>query len=155
MGSGGAFVADDGRAGCDATRNHEGVDDRGRGPMEDVGVPLDGAQEFALVEAMFGARQESGLKARWEGRARFEQFAGSGVGDRFAREGDEMQAGLGGKVTEILGVAHREAFGQQQEQVKNVVLMGLRMGESLSREPAGRQGADSARQAPLAGVWNG
>jgi len=115
-----------------------------RGVMKAAGTPLTADQESSLIDAMFEARNETGLTERWDGRAGFEQFGKPGVSKRFESDWVALQENLDGRLPDVLDGTQTEAFSQHQAQYRDMILMSFRMVETMieaANEPAGAPAA--------------
>ncbi|MEP4077078.1 hypothetical protein [Haloferula sp.] len=108
--------------------------------MEDLGSPMEPAQESQLIEAMFGARTETGLSEKWEGRQGFYQYGEPGVSKRFEDDWSSMQTNLNGRVGDILNDSQQVALQEHQKQVEQFILMGIRMAEGMIEGAKKQQG---------------
>jgi len=102
-----------------------------RGVMKAASAPLTPDQESALIDAMFEARNETGLTERWDGRAGFEQFGKPGVSKRFQSDWVAMQENLDGRLPDVLDESQTEAFSQHQTQYRDMIQMSFRMVETM------------------------
>ncbi|MGC6567501.1 MAG: hypothetical protein ACON38_18045 [Akkermansiaceae bacterium] len=115
-----------------------------RSAISESGSPLSDPQEKQLIEAMYAARDESGMLHEWEGREGMNQFARPGVADRFTNDWAEMQEILATKTDGILEPPQQEAFTSQQNQIRDLALFGIKMAEGMMKSKFENSGASDA-----------
>ncbi|MEJ6580443.1 MAG: hypothetical protein QNL68_11670 [Akkermansiaceae bacterium] len=109
------------------------------------GAPLSEPQESSLVEAMFDARNESGMATAWEISEGMEQFGKPGVADRFASDWHAMQEILSNKTGDILEGPQKEAFTAQQGQMRDLALFAIKVAEGMIRAKQNSGGAGNGK----------
>lgn len=103
-----------------------------REALTDAEAPLTAAQEGQLVEAMFTAREESGMNDRWEGAAVIDQLSRPGLADRMKEDWNLVQNSVNTRVSTILSDEQQAVFDMQQERTLRELSVGLRFVEAMT-----------------------
>ena len=101
--------------------------------MEEAGVPLSAEQEGQLMDAMYEVRTDSGITDEWGGTDALEGIAEGEAVERFERSWSARQNAMNARLSEFLSADQAAAFREQQEHVRELQLVGLRMAEQMFR----------------------
>lgn len=101
-----------------------------RSAMTNKGVPLDPATETRLVDAMYRARTES-KAPDLSGPGAITELAKGNLVESFEKNWDQQQATLQTEVGKFLSEPQLAAFKEQQKQMKDMQLIGLKMAETM------------------------
>lgn len=112
-----------------------------REALADVEAPLTTEQEGQLVEALFNAREQSGMNNRWEGAAVIDQLSKPGLVDRMKQDWNQLQTSADNQVSTILTDQQREVFNKQQERTLRELSVGLRFVEAMIGN-SGKEGGE-------------
>lgn len=108
-----------------------------RSAFSTAGSPLDKDSEAKLVEAMHEARTTSDVP-NLSGAAGMKSLAeGNLVGD-YEKGWEKQQAALQQKAATFLNPAQLTALQDQQKQMKDMQVMGLKMAEKMMKDKAGK-----------------
>lgn len=101
-----------------------------RSAMTTKGAPLDDATEKRLVDAMYRARTES-KSPDFSGPEGMDELAKGNMVEAYEKTWETQQETLRAETSKFLNTAQMAAFQEQQEQMKEMQLMGLKMAEKM------------------------
>ena len=117
--------------------------------MMDEGVPMTAEQEAQLVDLLYRARVESGMRERWEGRGVLEQLSEPGMVQRLRDDWKSGVSSMGDAPRQILSGRQAEIFEVVQAKMMETVTEELSEGIRFLRpepgpgpEPAAREGGE-------------
>lgn len=115
--------------------------------MMDEGVPMTAEQEAQLVDLLYRARVESGMRERWEGRGVLEQLSEPGMVQRLRDDWKSGVSSMGDAPRQILSGRQAEIFEVVQAEMMETVTEELSEGLRFLRpepgpEPAAREGGE-------------
>ncbi len=107
-----------------------------RGTMEAKGVAMDAETEVKLVDAMHKVRTESSAPDL-SGANAIKELSEGNVVERFESSWDTQQEMLMEETSGFLSAEQQEALSEQQKQMRDMQLMGLKMAERMMKPRSG------------------